>query len=150
MSKSNQCTVVSRFLEHSVFEIPDNSNQTGRPFTNQTLKSYPRFFKPPDTLHLVFAFPLVVRKIGIPLETFFSFVISVNNAARIGQCTQSLKYCKRFLSDGCIALPDASHLLHGSATECLAPKYTQILAYKIHKYCLKGFSISMSSNYRSS
>ena len=60
-----------------------NSNQTGRPFTNQTVKSYPRFFKPPDTLHLVFAFRQVVRKIGIPLETFLSFVISVNNVARI-------------------------------------------------------------------
>ena len=68
-----------------------SSIQTGRPFTNQTLKYYPRFFKPPDTLHLVFAFPQVVRKIGIPMETFFSFVISVNTAARIGSVHSVIK-----------------------------------------------------------
>ena len=79
------------------FEIPDNSNQTGRPFTNQTLKSYPTFFKPPDTLHLVFAFRQVVRKIGIPLGTFFSFVITVNNAARIGSVHSVIKILYTFL-----------------------------------------------------
>ena len=32
-----------------------------------------------------------VREIGIPLETFFSFVISVNNVARIGSVHSVIK-----------------------------------------------------------